>query len=51
MAGQHEFTKEDEENPFLKPAIAATRGIDTPRNDEGTVNQALQSEDMVIDQE
>lgn len=47
---EHTFTEEDEKNPFLAPAIRATRGIDTPRNDEGTVQEAVKS-DIEIDQE
>ncbi len=41
---QHRFTQEDEENPFLRPAIEATRKFDTPRDDEGTVKQAIKDE-------
>jgi hypothetical protein len=38
------LTEEDEQNPFLAPAIKATREIETPRDDEGTVKDALKSE-------
>lgn len=41
---QHKFTKEDEENPFLRPAIEATRRLDVPRDDEGTVGQAVKED-------
>ena len=54
QADLHRFTKEDEENPFLAPAIRATRAIDTPRNDEGTVQQVIESEtgtDFTTDQD
>lgn len=44
MRDQHRFTKEDEENPFLRPAIEATRRLDTPRNDEGTVDEAVKDD-------
>jgi hypothetical protein len=39
-----QLTKEDEENPFLAPAIKATREIEMPRDAEGTVKGALESE-------
>lgn len=48
------FTEEDEKNPFLAPAIKATREIETPRNDEGTVQDALdsnQGSDFTVDQD
>lgn len=41
---EHRFTEEDEKNPFLLPAIQATRAIETPRDDEGTVQQVIESE-------
>lgn len=42
---KHRFTTADEENPFLKPAIEATRKFDVPRDDEGrTAGQVAQSE-------
>jgi hypothetical protein len=44
MQDQHRFTKEDEENPFLQPAIEATRKLDTPRDDEGTVDKAIKDD-------
>ncbi len=47
------FTEEDEENPFLAPAIKAMRDIETPRNDEGTVEDAIKSDrdsDFGVDQ-
>ena len=47
------FTEEDEENPFLAPAIKAMRDIETPRNDEGTVSDAIESNrdsDFGVDQ-
>jgi hypothetical protein len=40
------LTEEDAENPFLAPAIKATREIETPRNDEGTVAEAITSQDI-----
>lgn len=40
----HRFTEEDEKNPFLAPAIRATRAIEAPRDDEGTVKQVIESE-------
>lgn len=50
----HRFTKEDEANPFLAPAIRATRAIEAPRDDEGTVKQVIESEagtDFTTDQD
>lgn len=49
----HRFTEEDEKNPFLAPAIRATRAIQAPRDDEGTVQQVIESEtgtDFTTDQ-
>lgn len=48
---ENRLTEEDEKNPFLRPAIEATRAIDTPRDDEGTVKQAIDSEGYEIDQD
>jgi hypothetical protein len=48
------FTEEDEANPFLAPAIKATREIETPRDDEGSVKQAIESDqgsDFSVDQD
>lgn len=50
IESSHKFTEEDESNPFLAPAIRATRGIDTPRDDEGTVKQIVKSNETEIDQ-
>lgn len=41
---EERITEEDEKNPFLAPAIKATREIESPRDDEGTVRSALESE-------
>lgn len=52
-AAENILTKEDEKNPFLAPAIKATREIEAPRDDEGTVQQALSSDrdtDFTVDQ-
>lgn len=51
QADLHRFTKEDEENPFLRPAIEATRRLDTPRDDEGSVKQVVKEDGYEIDQE
>lgn len=41
---QHKFTKEDEENPFLKPAIDATRGFKPQDDNEDKILTAVANE-------
>ena len=38
------LTAEDEDNPFLAPAIKATREIEAPRDDEGSVKDAIDAD-------
>lgn len=46
LRDQHRFTEEDEENPFLAPAIKATREIETPVDERGTVKDNLKPGDL-----
>jgi hypothetical protein len=45
------LTEDDWNDPFLRPAIEATRRIEAPRDDEGSVQDALKSEGYEIDQD
>lgn len=40
------LTEEDAANPFLAPAIKATRDIEAPSNADGTVAQNISPEDL-----
>lgn len=50
IADQHRFTQEDEQNPFLRPAIEATRKHDVPLDEGDTKLIKAVQEDLDIDQ-
>lgn len=46
-----EFTEEDKANPFLAPAIQATREVEVPTDPDGTVESNISAADLAaIDQ-